>query len=85
MNPTVVVSNIKTLLLAVLSGRIFAPVMQHDCQPYLDSGELEIVFPNLESQMWGIYLYRPYQTITPKRVLVVFEILERLLKMHSEQ
>lgn len=79
-NPSVIVSDIKSLLPAVLSGRIFAPVMQHDCQPYLDNGELEIVFPNPEIQIWGIYLYRPYQTITPKRVLLVFDLLEKILR-----
>lgn len=50
-----------------------------DCQPYLQSGELVQVFPNSESQKWAYYLYRPSQTITAKRVLKVFEILEGIL------
>lgn len=79
-NPTVITSDIKSLLPAVLSGRIFAPVMRHDCQPYLDSGELQIVLENQETQMWSIYLYRPYQAITPKRVSLVFELLEGILR-----
>lgn len=36
------------------------------------------VFPcNLTK--WTYYLYRPYQTITPKRVLLVFALLEKIL------
>lgn len=78
--PTVITSDIKSLLPAVLSGRIFAPIMYHDCKSYLDSGELQVVFSNEETLIWGIYLYRPYQTITPKRVLLVFELLEKILE-----
>lgn len=78
-NPSVVVSDIRSLLQAVLAGRIFAPIMYHDCQQYLEDGTLQAVLNHEESAIWGLYLYRPYQPITPKRVLVVFEILEGIL------
>ncbi|MFU2123211.1 LysR family transcriptional regulator [Gallibacterium anatis] len=82
-NPIVITNDIKSLLPAVLSGRIFAPIMLHDCRQYLENGELEIVLPNNENKIWGIYLYRPYQTITAKRVLLVFEILAKILKAEA--
>lgn len=78
-NPSVVTTDLKSLLQAVLAGRIFAPITHQDCQCYLDSGELVIVFENHEIEIWSFYLYRPYQTITPKRVLLVYEILEKIL------
>lgn len=78
-NPTVATLTSKSLLQAVLAGRVFAPIMLKDCEPYLQNGSLEAVFNNEESESWGIYLYRPYQVITPKRVLVVFELLEKIL------
>ena len=79
VNPCVVTTDLKSLLQATLAGRIFAPIARQDCQHYLDSGELVVVFDNHETEIWSFYLYRPYQTITPKRVLLVYEILEQLL------
>ncbi len=68
----------KNLLTATLAGRIFAPFSRKECQAYFDSGELIEIFPcNLTK--WAYYLYRPYQTITPQRVLLVFELLEQVL------
>ncbi|MDG2959695.1 LysR family transcriptional regulator [Bisgaard Taxon 10/6] len=80
INTSVMTTDLSSLLQAVLTGRIFAPIMLEDCQPYLDSGELQIVFENNENEIFSLYLYRPYQAITPKRVQVVFELLERILK-----
>lgn len=77
--PTVATLTSKSLLQAVLAGRVFAPIMLKDCEPYLQNGSLQTVFNSEESESWGIYLYRPYQVMTPKRVLVVFELLEKIL------
>ena len=79
VNPCVVTTDLKSLLQATLAGRIFAPIARQDCQHYLDSGEQVVVFDNYENEIWSFYLYRPNQTITPKRVLLVYEILEQLL------
>ncbi len=74
----------RNLLQAVLAGRAFAPFSHAECAPYFDSGELVEVFPSNISK-WAYYLYRPYQTITPKRVLLVFELLEKILKRDSNE
>ncbi len=67
-----------SLLAATLAGRVFAPFERRECEPYFKKGELMEVFPcNLTK--WTYYLYRPYQTITPKRVLLVFALLEKIL------
>ena len=50
------------------------------CAEYLRNGQLQILLPNLPLEKWQFYLYRPYQTLTPKRVLVVFDVLEKILK-----
>ncbi|OOF66785.1 LysR family transcriptional regulator [Rodentibacter sp. Ppn85] len=77
--PCVVTGDIRSLLQAVLAGRIFAPIMYHDCKKYIENGTLQVVLNDKESALWGLYLYRPYQPITPRRVQLVFEILEQIL------
>ncbi|WP_208606157.1 hypothetical protein [Rodentibacter trehalosifermentans] len=72
-------SDIRSLLQAVLAGRIFAPIMYHDCKKYIENGTLQVVLNGTESPYWGQYLYRPYQPVTPKRVQIVFELLENIL------
>lgn len=78
-NPTFIASDPRSLLVAVRAGRIFAPITREDCDVYLKNGELQSVLDIGNSPNWSVYLYRPYQTITPKRVQIVFEILERIL------
>ncbi|TDQ59571.1 DNA-binding transcriptional LysR family regulator [Mesocricetibacter intestinalis] len=78
----VVTDDTKALLQAVLAGRIFAPLPYMDCQHYFATGELVKVFPYSESQKWAYYLYRPKQTITAKRVLLVYELLEKIYLSH---
>ena len=71
-----------SLLLATLAGRIFAPFERRECAEYIARGELLEIFPcNLSK--WTYYLYRPYQTITPKRVLLVFDLLANILQEHK--
>lgn len=43
------------------------------------------VLPEIQQEKWQLYLYRPYQTITPKRVMKVFEVLEGVLRKHLGQ
>lgn len=83
-NATVVSSDIRSIRHAVLAGRIFAPVMYYDCKHDIAEGKLQVVFNDEASHIWGFYLYRPYQPITPKRVLVVFELLEEILMREME-
>ncbi|WP_159991616.1 LysR family transcriptional regulator [Pelistega ratti] len=74
----VITDDNKALLQAVLAGRVFAPIPYMDCQPYIETGELVNIFPRSESQKWAYYLYRPWQAITAKRVLLVYKLLENI-------
>ncbi|MGX3021199.1 LysR family transcriptional regulator [Ursidibacter sp. B-7004-1] len=65
---------------AVLTGRTIAQLSDLVCRPYLERGKLVQLFQDNPSPVWQIYLYRPYQTITPKRVIKVFDLLEGILK-----
>lgn len=67
-------------LQAVLQGKAVGMLSDFLVQPYLQSGELRQLFPEVEIQKWQLFLYRPYKTITPPRVLKVFEILEEILR-----
>ena len=78
----VVTDDNKALLQAALSGRIFAQLPDMDCRHYFETGELVKVFPYSESQKWAYYLYRPKQAITAKRVLLVYELLEKIYLSH---
>lgn len=66
-------------LQAVLQGKAVGMLSDFLVQPYLQSGELRQLFPEVDIQKWQLFLYRPYETITPPRVLKVFEILEGIL------
>lgn len=50
------------------------------CRPYLASGELVELLPQLPRTAWPLYLYRPQQTVTPLRVKIIFDKLAALLK-----
>ncbi|WP_109078348.1 LysR family transcriptional regulator [Aggregatibacter kilianii] len=67
-------------LQAVLQGKAVGMLSDFLVQPYLQSGELRQLFPEVEIQKWQLFLYRPYETITPPRVLKVFEMLEGILR-----
>lgn len=78
--PRFITNDSQSELLACLAGHCFSLLPRSVCEPYLASKQLQVVFPELQMQQWQLYLYRPYQTITPPRVLKVFEILENILK-----
>lgn len=67
-------------LASALAGRTVSQISDLLCAPYLASGELVELFPELPQERWQIYLYRPYLANTPKRVLKVFGILEGILR-----
>ena len=67
-------------LQAVLKGKTMGMLSDFLVRPYIQSGELRQLFPEVEIQKWQLFLYRPYETITPPRVLRVFEVLEGILK-----
>lgn len=67
-------------LQAVLQGKGVGMVSDFIAKPYLQAGELRQLFAEVEIQKWQLFLYRPYETITPPRVLKVFEVLEGILR-----
>ncbi|MDO4640263.1 MAG: LysR family transcriptional regulator [Neisseria sp.] len=67
-------------LAVVLAGRCVAMLPENFIKTYLENGELISLFPNLATQPWLVYLYRPYQATPPKRVLFVFDILTEIFK-----
>ena len=67
---------------AALAGRAVVQASDLACKEYLASGRLVKVLPDIQQEKWQLYLYRPYQTITPKRVMKVFEVLEKVLRKH---
>ena len=67
---------------AALAGRAVVQASDLACKEHLASGRLVKVLPEIQQEKWQLYLYRPYQTITPKRVMKVFEVLEGVLRKH---
>ena len=77
--PKFISNDMASELQATLSGQVCSQLLGMFCQPYLDSGELVELFPDIPKQPWQIYLYRPYQTVTPLRIVKVFELLKEIL------
>jgi DNA-binding transcriptional LysR family regulator len=71
-----------TQIQAALAGRAVVQASDLACKEYLANGRLVKVLPEIQQEKWQLYLYRPYQTITPKRVMKVFEVLEKVLRKH---
>lgn len=67
-------------LQAVLQGKSVGMWSDFLCAPYIKSGELVQLLPETKIQKWQLFLYRPYEIVSPPRVLKVFEILEGILK-----
>ncbi|HDR1859255.1 LysR family transcriptional regulator [Pasteurella multocida] len=67
---------------ATLAGRTIAQLSDLVCRPYLARNELVTLFPEMPCETWKVYLYRPYQTVTPARVLKVFDLLEGILRKY---
>ncbi len=67
---------------AAVAGRVVVQSSDLACRQHLADGRLVNVMPTVKQESWLVYLYRPYQTITPLRVLKVFELLEAILKRH---
>lgn len=67
-------------LQSALSGRTCSQLMDLICQPYLKQGKLIELFPEIEKQIWHLYLYRPYKTAVADRVLLVYDKLKLILE-----
>ncbi|QIW15724.1 LysR family transcriptional regulator [Pasteurellaceae bacterium RH1A] len=66
-------------LQAILSGKSAGLVSDFIAKPYLESGELQQLLPQIPIQKWQLFLYRPYQTVTSTRVLRVFDLMTEIL------
>ncbi len=40
------------------------------------------MFLDIKQESWQLYLYRPYHPLVPKRVRLVFELLEKILRKY---
>ncbi|AAU38737.1 LysR family transcriptional regulator [[Mannheimia] succiniciproducens] len=67
-------------LQAVLLGKCAGLINDFMVKPYLEFGELIQLFPEIQIDKWQLFLYRPYQTVTPARVLKVFDLLTEILR-----
>lgn len=67
---------------AALAGKVVIQSSNLACKEYLMNGRLVEVLPELKLETWQLYLYRPYQTLKPKRIKKTFDILEDILLEH---
>lgn len=67
-------------LRAALHGNTVSVISELFCKPHLAQGKLQRLFPELPIEKWQLYLYRPYQPLTPQRVLFVFDKLSEILR-----
>lgn len=67
-------------LQAILMGQCAGLISDFMAKPYLANGQLVQLFPDISIDHWQLYLYRPYQTITPARVLKVFDLLTEICR-----
>ena len=73
-------NNMQNELITVLKGQTIACLPYLMCHPYLASGELIELFPDMPRKQWTAYIYRPQRNITPPRVKLVFDLLGDILK-----
>ena len=50
------------------------------CRAPLQEGRLVELFPSLRRASWSLFLYRPQRSMTPARVLAVFDWLTQALR-----
>ncbi|ABR73459.1 LysR family transcriptional regulator [Actinobacillus succinogenes] len=67
-------------LQAILIGKCAGLVSDFMAKPLLADGQLVRLFPEIEIDKWQLFLYRPYQAITPARVLKVFDLMTAILR-----
>ena len=67
-------------LAAALAGRVCALLPDYLCRAPLQEGRLVELFPSLRRASWSLFLYRPQRSMTPARVLAVFDWLTQALR-----
>lgn len=66
-------------LASALAGNTISLVARFLCAPYLESGELVELLPELPRRQWMAYVYRPQRSITHPRVKRVFDWLVEIM------
>ncbi|MDH2997039.1 LysR family transcriptional regulator [Pasteurellaceae bacterium LFhippo2] len=69
-------------LAVILNGLAVGILPEYHYMPHIETGKLEILFPELPIPEWNMFIYRPYQENTPVRVLHTFTVLERILRKY---
>lgn len=73
--PKFLSNSMENELVSVLKAQTFACLPRLMCRPYLATGELVELFPELERKQWTAYVYRPQRSVTHPRVKLVFDVL----------
>lgn len=79
-NPQFLATDSYSALQAVLSGRACACLLDGYCMPEIRAGKVVELLPDIERNHWTMYVYRPYRSLTPARVLLVFDMLTDILR-----
>lgn len=78
-NPKFISNAMGNELITALHGQAFACLPRLMCRPYLQSGELVELFPEMERKQWIAYVYRPSRNVVHPRVKLVFDWLAESL------
>ena len=77
--PKFISNHVNNDLASALAGNTISLVARFLCAPYLQSGELVELFPELPRKQWTGYVYRPQRSVPPPRVKLVFDLLAEIL------
>ncbi|OOR89458.1 hypothetical protein B0181_07225 [Moraxella caviae] len=83
--PIALTNDYQSVLPLVQAGLGIGFLLDWQCEPYLQTGDLIELFPKLSRPNWQIYLYRPQRTVTPVRVKVVFDVLAEILSARLQK
>lgn len=75
VRPKFTATHIAHEIVATIQAQAIACLPRFACKPYLASGELVELFPEIPRKQWTGYVYRPQRTVTHPRVKLVFDWL----------
>ena len=73
--PAIQVTDTRAECRAMLRGMGFGQLIGFMAHPYLQSGQLQRVLPQLDPAPWDLYIYRPQRGPVPPRIRVVYDAL----------
>ncbi|OOF48118.1 LysR family transcriptional regulator [Rodentibacter trehalosifermentans] len=83
--PKFTATRIEEELIAVRQAQTIAFLPRFICTPYLKTGELVELFPEIARKQWAAYVYRPYRNVTHPRVKIVFDWLVESIEAILEE